>query len=219
MCQSNVYLKEEGSTTLVMEDVACIRVADEHVTLETIMGEEKTVCARICEVNLVGHRVLLEPEHHRPRDLADLIPRATAFHGHLGPFLVIGLRMGLLAKRHLGFDGHFDVKVKAFTGTEPPISCVVDGLQVATGASLGKGNIEVAQMRGDQPSARIEAGGGSLEIALTPHGFGLAKQTKGRPAATEAAHRVADLSEEDLFVVTALTAVVSPMVTLSAEPE
>lgn len=77
----------------------------------------------------------------------DLIHRAAEFHGHLGPFLVIGVRMGLLAKRALKSKGFRDLHVVVNTGNTPPLSCVVDGIQVATGCTLGKDNISVRNLR------------------------------------------------------------------------
>ncbi len=73
--------------------------------------------------------------------LRDLIERGTVFHGHLGPFLVLGIRMGLLALKDLGSSGHKDVEALVKTGTTPPISCLVDGIQISTGCTMGKGNI------------------------------------------------------------------------------
>ena len=75
--------------------------------------------------------------------LEALVERGIRFHGHLGPFLVLGLRMGLLALRELDSRGHFDLQAVVETGTTPPLSCLIDGIQVATGCTLGKGNIEV----------------------------------------------------------------------------
>lgn len=77
----------------------------------------------------------------------DVIHRAAEFHGHLGPFLVIGVRMGLLAKRALKSKGFRDLHVVVNTGNTPPLSCVADGIQVATGCTLGKGNISVRNLR------------------------------------------------------------------------
>lgn len=76
----------------------------------------------------------------------DVIDRAAEFHGHLGPFLVIGVRMGLLAKRALKSKGFKDLHVVVNAGNTPPLSCVVDGIQVATGCTLGKGNISVRNL-------------------------------------------------------------------------
>jgi len=63
------------------------------------------------------------------------------FHGHLGPFAVIGYKMGLIACEKLGSDP-FKKKVVVYTGTTPPISCIVDGIQLGSCCTLGKGNIE-----------------------------------------------------------------------------
>lgn len=38
------------------------------------------------------------------KEIPLLIENAAKLHGHLGPFLVIGVRMGDLAKRHLEVD-------------------------------------------------------------------------------------------------------------------
>lgn len=79
-------------------------------------------------------------------DLDLLIERGTQFHGHLGPFLIAGIRMGLLALEILGSPGYFDVQAKAETGTAPPLSCLADGVQIGSGCTLGKGNIRVTEM-------------------------------------------------------------------------
>jgi formylmethanofuran dehydrogenase subunit E len=64
------------------------------------------------------------------------------FHGHLGPYVVLGYRMGRLARKALDV-GAFDLSAEVFTGTEPPLSCLVDGVQVGSSCTLGKGNIQV----------------------------------------------------------------------------
>jgi formylmethanofuran dehydrogenase subunit E len=64
------------------------------------------------------------------------------FHGHLGPYAVIGYKMGKLACEKLGSDP-FKKTVTVSTGTTPPISCIIDGIQLGSGCTLGKGNITV----------------------------------------------------------------------------
>lgn len=73
-----------------------------------------------------------------------LIDDAVRFHGHLGPFLILGLKAGLFANEVLGRDSF---KTKAIIETEPtpPCSCFVDGVQFATGCTMGKGNIKLKQ--------------------------------------------------------------------------
>lgn len=66
---------------------------------------------------------------------------AEKFHGHLGPWLVLGLLMGKHALRILKADKYFGVEVKAWGANKRPKSCLIDGLQLSTGATYGKGNI------------------------------------------------------------------------------
>ncbi|MBU6998554.1 MAG: formylmethanofuran dehydrogenase subunit E family protein [Theionarchaea archaeon] len=70
--------------------------------------------------------------------------QAKAFHGHLGPYLVLGLRMGLLATTLLK-KSHFELQAEIHTPGNPPHSCLVDGIQLATGCTMGKGNITLAE--------------------------------------------------------------------------
>lgn len=77
--------------------------------------------------------------------LDNMIERGTEFHGHLGPFLVLGIRMGLAALSELGSRGHKDISAVVRSGSRPPVSCLADGIQISTGCTLGKGNISVLQ--------------------------------------------------------------------------
>ena len=64
------------------------------------------------------------------------------FHGHLGPYVILGYKMGIIANNHLGSDP-FEKTVIVTTGTNPPISCLIDGIQISSGCTLGKGSIKV----------------------------------------------------------------------------
>lgn len=84
--------------------------------------------------------------------LTDRIKRLSEFHGHLGPYLIIGLRMGDLSNEILGSEegagtGRFTKRVIVKTGIKPPISCIIDGIQFSSGCTLGKGNIEVVDQQ------------------------------------------------------------------------
>lgn len=63
------------------------------------------------------------------------------FHGHLGPYLVLGIMAGELALRELKCKKYFGLEVKVWGVTHKPKSCLIDGLQLSTGATFGKGNI------------------------------------------------------------------------------
>ncbi|MFX1538526.1 MAG: formylmethanofuran dehydrogenase subunit E family protein [Promethearchaeota archaeon] len=73
------------------------------------------------------------------QEVVDILAR---FHTHLGPYLIVGARMAETAIAKLGFDP-FKMKVVTYTGTTPPISCMIDGIQFISGCTLGKGNILV----------------------------------------------------------------------------
>lgn len=68
---------------------------------------------------------------------------AKSFHGHLGPFLALGMVMGSHALAALKARKHFGVHVIVHCSPKPPMSCIVDGLQLSTGATYGKRNIDL----------------------------------------------------------------------------
>jgi len=71
----------------------------------------------------------------RPEDLRDL----QRFHGHLGVYVTVGLRMGAIGKRRFGqYKG---LRATVQSALEPPMRCVLDGVQFSSGCTMGKGNI------------------------------------------------------------------------------
>jgi pyrimidine-specific ribonucleoside hydrolase len=65
-------------------------------------------------------------------------------HRHLGIYSLIGAKMGILARELLNASLD-ELKVESRAGLKPPFSCLNDGLQVSTGASLGRGTITVPE--------------------------------------------------------------------------
>jgi len=65
---------------------------------------------------------------------------AFEFHGHRCPFMPIGYRMGRLALAKLDVDREKDHGFFVFPelGEGHPQTCMMDGIQVATGATYGK---------------------------------------------------------------------------------
>lgn len=132
-------------------------------------------------------------------DLNELIENGTAFHGHLGPFLVAGIRMGIIALKELNSGGHSDLDVLVGTGTTPPISCLIDGIQVSTGCTLGKGNVHVITSEKPEPKAvftGVASGGKTLEIELKPE---IMEEILKGGAVEEFAGRIATMTDEELF--------------------
>lgn len=96
----------------------------------------------------------------------DILVRAIEFHSHGGPFMVVGLRMGLVALERLDANGWFDLKCVVKLRWAPPDSCVIDGIQTSSGCTMGKHNIEVEEQ--DGIAAEFTKGKEKLEVSLRP---------------------------------------------------
>jgi len=60
MCEANVYLIDEnGEEKLLLEAVDRIVPEDDNLIMENIFGQRKTVKAKIKEMQLVEHRIVL----------------------------------------------------------------------------------------------------------------------------------------------------------------
>ncbi|MCX8052205.1 MAG: formylmethanofuran dehydrogenase subunit E family protein [Armatimonadetes bacterium] len=66
---------------------------------------------------------------------------ARSYHGHLGPYLIIGIKMGNRAVAELAPETCFQLSCEVRCPEAPPPSCVIDGIQLSTGCTMGKGNI------------------------------------------------------------------------------
>jgi predicted RNA-binding protein len=61
MCESNAYLIKEGVEELVMESVDFLKPQGGKIFMRSIFGEEKTLDANLKELDLSGHKIVLEP--------------------------------------------------------------------------------------------------------------------------------------------------------------
>jgi inosine-uridine nucleoside N-ribohydrolase/formylmethanofuran dehydrogenase subunit E len=87
------------------------------------------------------------------------------FHGHLGVFSIVGAKMGIKARELFGV-GPDMLEVTTYAGSKPPYSCLTDGIQVSTGATLGMGTIHLAADIEAQPKAVFTFKGRSVQISL-----------------------------------------------------
>lgn len=87
------------------------------------------------------------------------------FHGHLGVFSIVGAKMGIRARELFGV-GPDMIEVTSFAGSKPPYSCLNDGIQVSTGATLGMGTIHLSPDSATRPAALFRYKGRSLLISL-----------------------------------------------------
>ena len=97
---------------------------------------------------------LPQPHYHRQPSDPAWLAGVVQFHGHLGPSVVAGARMGMIGLRAVEAKGYFDVEVTCEGPfARPPQSCFLDGVQVTTGATLGKRSLQWVQA--DRPTMRI----------------------------------------------------------------
>jgi pyrimidine-specific ribonucleoside hydrolase len=87
------------------------------------------------------------------------------FHGHLGVFSIVGAKMGIKARELFGVGADM-IEVTSYAGTKPPYSCLNDGIQVSTGATLGMGTIHLAARSKTKPSAIFTYKNRSIRISL-----------------------------------------------------
>jgi pyrimidine-specific ribonucleoside hydrolase len=73
--------------------------------------------------------------------------------------------MGIKVREYFG-SGSDMISVVTYAGSKPPYSCLNDGIQVSTGATLGMGTIRLASDTLARPSAVFSYRGRSVRITL-----------------------------------------------------
>jgi formylmethanofuran dehydrogenase subunit E len=89
----------------------------------------------------------------------------AAFHGHLGPYIVLGYRIGKYI-RNTFCDDPFQMSVRVHCSGVPPQSCIIDGIQLSSGCTLGKRNIEIIES--DDLWCEFVSDGRSMKIVPVP---------------------------------------------------
>lgn len=90
------------------------------------------------------------------------------FHGHDGPFLALGYRLGRFLVRKLKPKGIMSLQVRVRTRIQKPYTCVLDGLQCATRATMGKGNIVVIDNATGDIRVHAQCGRRSVRCRMSP---------------------------------------------------
>ena len=138
------------------------------------------------------------------RDIADRLDQdplllLERFHGHLGPYVVLGYRMGRFARQALSASP-FELKAEVLTGNTRPLSCMADGIQVGSGCTLGKGNIAI------RPDKKAEVlfttrDGRSLRLRARPSLIRRISSEVNENNIIDFAERLASQPDENLFEV------------------
>jgi formylmethanofuran dehydrogenase subunit E len=138
-------------------------------------------------------------------DRALEIRNAEKLHGHLGPFLVIGVRIGSLAKKILNVNAGENNKLRA-TARLPlltPFSCILDGIQATTQCTVGN-----QKLRTENSKAKIivyfeqQNLDKALRIHVNPKIIDWLKNRYSEGASNEElAREIASMPESQLFIM------------------
>jgi len=144
-------------------------------------------------------------ERNVDTELMSIVERAAEFHGHLGPFLVIGVRIGLIGLRELKIKKkNENLRITAMLRNSVPFSCIIDGIQVATKCTIGNQKLKLI----DSPriAAEFELHRDKLTVAVNPATFNRLKGSLlSKNVSTEETEKlalmVASTPEEELFII------------------
>ncbi len=129
----------------------------------------------------------------------ELLERLRAFHGHLGPFAMLGYRAGQLALRVLQAPSHFGIRAHVLCPPHTPQSCFADGVQCGTGCTLGKGNIVMEPSEQIQLTVTVTDDGAALTVRPRPEVYQAFPQWLRECGDEAAALRVLQMRDEELF--------------------
>ena len=127
---------------------------------------------------------LPQPDYHRQPSDPEWLAQVVQLHGHLGPSVVMGARMGLMGLRAVEAKGYFDVEVTCEGPfAKPPQACFLDGVQVTTGATMGKRTLASVQAEHIVMRIRNTRTGKTADLRPTPALMQLLGSFKPQPKA------------------------------------
>ena len=142
-----------------------------------------------------------------PPKLKSALEKAAEFHGHLGPFLAIGVRMGLIGLERVGKPRWNSLAVTVSVPLRIPFSCIIDGLQVSTNCTVGNQKLAVRDSPTIQARFKRNDNGHEITVALSKSMLEKVKSQllqKGLPnhEIRRLAWKIASMPEDELFDVT-----------------
>lgn len=141
-----------------------------------------------------------------PSELKTILEKASDFHGHLGPFLTVGVRMGLVGLDRIGAQLSESLRIVVSLPLHVPFSCVVDGLQATTKCTIGNQKLSMRDAHTIQATFETYETGQRATVALNQLVFQelkskLLKERLPDKEIRKIAWKIATLPEEELFVI------------------
>lgn len=134
-----------------------------------------------------------------------LLLGAESFHSHLGPFLVLGLKAGLVSLMELDSrKGDPQLRAEVELPYRVPISCLLDGVQYSTGCTVG--NKRLSFKDSTDIAMTFARGAKSIELTLSEASIGLlgrllVGENLNEKQLSHLAHSVTIMNEKEIFNV------------------
>lgn len=133
------------------------------------------------------------------------IKKAENLHGHLGPFLVIGVKMAKHAKKILNMEKaeQLDLQVMAKLPLTTPFSCILDGIQSTTQCTVGNRKLKVKNFKeGVTAVFRLKNQNKIIKVQVKRQVLETLKQQLSNGASVEElAWKIAETPESQLFEI------------------
>lgn len=149
-------------------------------------------------------------DYNRGQPPEDWWGEIKRMHGHVGPWNVLGWRIGKAALSEFGTKwGWHELDIICYVPIETPYSCMADGLVVGTGNSIGRLDLrlaEVVSLEFVHVCVRRKDGTGPILI-FTPRTSYLRRIDAPKPEELEKLSReCSNVQESDLFEIERITA-------------
>jgi len=140
------------------------------------------------------------------RGLNTLMKKAEDLHGHLGPFLALGIWMGLIGIRETGArEGDPQLRVIVMLEYALPFSCILDGIQTATKCTVGNQRLTWRESKEIRAIFLLKSSERKVEVSVNPAVIQeLSRRLDKNPSDNEVRQLASDIilrSEKELFLV------------------
>lgn len=135
-------------------------------------------------------------KYKRPKRLT--YAQTVRFHGHDGPFLALGYKLGQYLVDRLKPKGIMDLAITVRTRLKKPYTCLIDGLQCSTFVTIGKSNLRIIDRRTKTISVIASRNTKKLKILVTNQAMKIC-QTDGD--LRKAARLIFNIPDRILFTV------------------
>lgn len=149
---------------------------------------------------------MVSPQQKSRQNLDTAIEKAVDFHGHLGPFLVVGVRMGIVGLQKLeARQSDASLQVTVSVKQSVPFSCVIDGIQVTTKCTIGNGRLRLRSSSKEISAALETSSKKEVTVTLNPARLAELRRSMPKTGASEKLEKIArnfaSMPEEDLFII------------------